>query len=489
MLERDVKDAIWALDRVEKKNLEGNPDELARLLVQCTHTIRLHELKGKLSAGWGKYVYDKSISTLGENAERKLRNSRKEVLAKVLSLSDNEFNSLKESLREDIASLRVFDFEPETRSDFFKLINRTVSGDIKFFKASIAGPVPVTVLTADAGIMLISLDNLCLPDETAKEFDSETDAALFFSNFLTLVLHAKENGLVDSEAVLSDKLALKYVRETYKVFSRGIKDEKKMEIGELIREGNVAEALNSLLKHNSFYEAFKHLPNITLISFGKGLLKFTSFYCEGTFTINNYGLEKMMEAFEKNEKAPREFFIGASYLFCTLVDYFLDKRAYLSKELTPVLPKSTGWSLPLKISANCTVDSEEKENITTSIFGIKGLRIDTADGKFINITKADEDFRLKPVEHTLMNVQVYHLPEASDICRGTIYYSPEIFYLLNLMMVRRKLNKKLVDELNPRIPRKFTFVKEEGKAGIVSHFSDAVKVAAKTPVEIGGVKK
>lgn len=476
MFDKNIKDAVWALDRIEKGRPIDNPDEMAKMLIWTTKIIRLHELKDRLKSGWGKYVYDRSMSVLGENPVYRLRNSRSIVLGKLSSLPKDQFDSIKDSLKEELVSLRVFDFEPESRPEFFKIINNIVSENIRFFKANISSPIPVSILISDDGKMLISMDRFVLPEAAVKEFENENDAKLFFADFIALLLHCKENGLVEPDKILADKFAQKYSREIYKVFHRSIKKEDKIAAGNYIRDGKVWEAAGMLMEHNSFYRVFKNLPNMALVSFGAGILTFSSFVGNATFTFNEYAMEKMLDAFSRNKKSAREFFMAGSYLYFTLVEYFMDKRVYLSRDLEPILPDDAGWALPVTIDAECTVDSESKQNVDYSLFGIKNIEIETSDSKFIRMTKSPEDFRIKPIDHTLINVQAYNLPDSDEIYRGAIYYSPEIFYLLNLMMVRRKLDGSVIAELNPRIPRKFSFVREGKKSGIVSRITD--KIAA-----------
>ncbi|MEM4359268.1 MAG: hypothetical protein QXT45_01930 [Candidatus Bilamarchaeaceae archaeon] len=481
MIEEDTCEALWALEVVSGSRAAATPDEFAKLLVQSTRIIRLYELKEKLGSGWGRYVCDKSVSLLGPSAEEKLMASRKTALSALLSMPREKFDSIKESLRADVAGLRVFDFEPESRLDFFKIVDRVVRGDTRFFKLNFSSPVPVAILHSDTGKLLISLDRFYLPPEAVHEFDTEKDAYLFFSNFMTLLLHLKENSLVETESILADPFAARYIKDIYKVFSRGIKDEKKMEIGEMIRTGKVWEATSALLEHESFYAAFKHVYGVSLMSFGLGELRFTSFASEGLFRIDRNGLEKMAEAFEKNRKTTREFFIGMCYLYATIQQFFFDKRLYLSKELEPVLPDDIGWSLPIRIYADCTAGSELRGGILSSIVGIKNIRVETDDGKFLNVTKEDTDFTIMPLHHTLINAQTYSIPESEDLYRGAIYYSPEIFYLLNFLTIRKGFSEEIVDEINGFVPRKFKFVKEKEMVGIVSHMSDMVAaVPAKT---------
>ena len=489
MFEKDIKNAVWALDKVGKGTPVDTPDELAKMVVQTTKIIRLHELKDKLKSGWGKYVYDQSVSALGNRCEYKLRNARSIALGKLSSLPKTKFNSIKHSLKEELVSLRVFDFEPESRLEFYKIINGIVSENIKFFKMNISSPIPVSILMADDGKMLISMDRFVIPEAASNEFDNEKDAKLFFGNLLSLLFHCKENGLVEEDEILSDKFAQKYSRELYRIIHRGMKDEDKIEIAEHIRDGKIWEAAGILMEHDSFYGFFKNLPNMALVSFGPGILTFSSFIGEGTFTLNEYAMEKMVEAMGKNKESSREYFLAASYIYFTLVEYFMDKRVHLSRDLEPVLPDDAGWSLPVKIDAECTADYDTKKNVDYSLFGIKNITMETADNKFIRITKSAEDFKIKPIDHTLINIQTYQLPDSSDIYRGAIYYSPEIFYLLNLMMVRRKLDNSIVAELNPRIPRKFRFVKEGKKTGIMSYITDKMTAVPSKPSKKRGAKK
>jgi len=489
MFEKDIKNAVWALDKVGKGTSVDTPDELAKMVIQTTKIIRLHELKDKLESGWGRYVYDQAVSSLGEKSEYKLRNARGIALGKLSSLSKTKFNSIKDSLKEELVSLRVFDFEPEARPEFYKIINNIVSENIKFFRMNISNPVPVSILLADEGKMLISMDRFVLPEDTLREFENENDAKLFFGNLLSLLFHCKENGLIEEDEILADKFAQKYSKEIYKLVHKGMKDEEKIEIADHIRDGKVWEAAGMLMDHESFYRFFRNLPNLALVSFGPGIITFSSFIGEATFTLNEYAMEKMVEAMSRNKQSSREFFLSASYLYFTLVEYFMDKRVYLSRDLEPVLPDDAGWSLPVKIDAECTADYDTKKDVDYSLFGVKNITMETSDNKFIKLLKSTDDFRIKPIDHTLVNVQAYHLPGAADIYRGAIYYSPEIFYLLNMMMVRRKLDGSIVAELNPRIPRKLNYVRENGKTGIMSYLTDKMAAVPSKPSKKRGAKK
>jgi len=478
MFEEKVDEALWAIEVAAGKKKAENANDLARLVVNSTKILQLYEISEKLN-GWAKYVFDKSNAVLGNNAVYKLRAARKDALMKLSSLGTNELKAIKESLREDFVGLRIFDFEPEVRLTYYKLFNSIISEtDMKHFRIALTSPAPITFLTSDIGYMIVALDRIHLPESFVSEFENEGDAYAFFSNIITLMLYAKQKKLLDAEQISTDKFASKYAKECYKILTKSSKNETNINIAELIREGNLWDAVGELQMKENFYNAFKYMWNITLVSFGFGEMKFTSFVSESTFTIDKYGLERMADAFEKNKNASREYFTAMFLLNSAIQDYFFDKRIYLSRELEPVLPSDMGWAFPLTIKAECTADWKPVvplNNIPASCFGIKSIRIDTADNKFFYLAKAPEDFKIDPVNGSIAKAELYSVANA-DFVKGGYFFIPEFSTALLTIAINRRIDQDVVNQLNlnPTF-RKFSFVSEDGKNGIAGYFSSYIK--------------
>lgn len=482
MFDEKVEKALWVIDVAAGKKTAANPDDWASVVLYSTRIMQLYGLAGKLS-NWSKYVYDKNNSILGANAVYKLKAARKDALMKLSSLPPKQLSGIRPLLREDLVGLRIFDFEPELRIAYYNLLTAITSQtEMKHFKMALTNPMPLTVVASEPGYMTVMMDKPHLPAETAAEFESEQDATLFFSNFLPLILYAKQKRMFDADQVARDKLASKYAKECYKIFTKSIKKEKHIPIAEAIREGRLWDAVADLMMEESFYNALKNMWGVTFISFGFGEMKLTSFVSETTLTLDRYGLEKMADAFEKNKNASREYFMAICLLNVAIQDYFFDKRLYLSRELEPVLPSDAGWKLPLSIAMECTADWKPIKplgDLPASLFGIKSIRIDTADSKFVYFGKPAEDFKADPINSTIANVTIYSLPN-SEFYKGGIVFIPEALHCLASIAVNRMIDARVAAALNsnPGL-RKLRFVSEDGKSGIVGYFTDYFKAPQK----------
>ncbi len=482
MFDEKVEKALWVIDVAAGNKAAANPNDWASVVLYSTRVMQLYDLAGKLS-NWSKYVYDKSNAILGADAVYKLKAARKDALMKLASLNPKQLSEIKPLLREDIVGLRIFDVEPEVREVYYKLLTTIArETEMRRYKIALTSPTPLSILSSEPGYMVVMMDKPHLPAETVAEFESASDAAAFFSAFLTLALYAKQKRMFDAEQIAKDKLASKYARESYKIFSRSIRKDKHIPIAEAIRSGNVWEAVADLQMEESFYNAFKHMWKATLVSFGFGEMKLTSFVSETTLAIDKYGLEKMAEAFEKNKNATKEYLTAICLLNTAIQDYFLDRRIYLSRELEPVLPSDMGWKLPLTVVMECTADCKPikpLDNLPASLFGIKNIRIDTADSKFVYFGKAPEDFKIDPINGTVANVIIYSVPD-SEFYRGNLFFIPEALHCLASIAINRILDGRVVAAINsnPGL-RKLKFISEDGKNGIAGYFTDYLKTQQK----------
>lgn len=482
MFDEKVEKALWVIDVAAGKKAAANANDWASAVLYSTRVIQLYGIADKLS-NWSKYVYDKSNAILGANAIHKLKAVRKDALMKLSSINQKQLSEIRPLLREDLVGLRIFDFEPEVREAYYSLLNAiTRETEMRRYKIALTSPSPISILSSEPGYMVVMMDKPHLPTETVAEFENESDAAAFFSAFLTLALYAKQKKIFDSEQITKDKFASKYSRESYRIFSRSIKKDKHIQIAEAIRSGNVWDALADLQMEESFYNAFKHMWKATLVSFGFGEMKLTSFVSETTLTIDKYGLEKMAEAFEKNKNATKEYFTAICFLNAAIQDYFVDRRIYLSRELEPVMPADISWKLPLTVAMECTADCKPIKplnNLPASLFGIKNIRIDTADSKFVYFGKAPEDFKVDPINGTVANVIIYSVPD-SEFYRGNMFFIPEALHCLASIAINRILDGRIVAALNsnPSL-RRLKFISENGKNGIAGYFTDYLKAPQK----------
>ncbi|MEM4166140.1 MAG: hypothetical protein QW153_02010 [Candidatus Bilamarchaeaceae archaeon] len=488
MFDEKVENALWVVDVAKGKKKPATLEEWLKVVIYSTKILRLYDISGKLN-GWARYVFDKTNATLGNKAKTLLRTIRKEALSQILSHSPEEIKAIRNSLKEEYISTRVIDFEPEIRENFYTLLNIFLSDtSLKYYKLALANPAPVNVLINDIGYMLIITDNYYLPIETINEFENENDAYTFFANFLMLLLYAKEKKIFEADVLINDKIASKYVKECYRIFSKSIKDEKKSGIAELIRSGNIWDAVGELQTYESFYSAFKQMHNINLVSFAYGEIKITSFVAEITLSVDKYGLEKMADIFEKNKNSTKGYFTGIFYLNAAIQDYLIDRRVYLSRELDPILPDGAGWALPLKIKFECTADWKTivPLNKPAYLFGIKNAYIETMDNKFISVRKAPEDFEIDPVNGSIAKIEVYSTEEENDLFKGNIMFIPEFLGLLSNLMLKGRIDESIVNtlNLNPAY-RKFNFISEKGKIGIDGYFTGYITAETKT----GGLKK
>ncbi len=482
MFDEQVEKALWVIDVAAGKKTAASPNEWASVVLYSTRVIQLYDIAGKLS-NWSKYVYDKSNAILGANAVYRLKAARKDALMRLSSLAPKQLSEIRPLLREDLVGFRIFDFEPELRAAYYTLLNAiTRETEMRHYKIALTNPMPLSIISSEPGYMTVMMDKPHLPAETVAEFETEKDAVIFFSNFLTLILYAKQKKMFDAEQIAKDRFASKYAKECYKVFTKSIKKEKHIPIAEAIRAGNLWDAVADLQMEESFYNAFKNLWKATFVSFGFGEMRLTSFVSETTLTIDKYGLEKMADAFEKNKNASKEYLMAVCLLNAAIQDYFFDRRIYLSRELEPVMPSDMGWKLPLSVAMECTADCKPikpMKDLPASLFGIKNIRIDTADSKFVYFGKAPEDFKVDPINGTIANVMVYTVPD-TDFYRGNLFFVPEVLHCLASIAINRILDGRIVAAINsnPGL-RKLRFISEDGKNGIAGYLTDYLKTPQK----------
>ncbi len=484
VIDTNTKRTLKVLDIVKGRTSISKPADYAEALFQLTGMIRLFNIEERLKSGWGKYIYDKTINELGDDAEEKLRAKRKAVLQALATLGQDELNNIPASLRREIIEQRILDYEPNIRETYQKLLLDLLgTKDLRFIKLSTHSPKPVSILYSEGNATLLTFDNFYIDPATVRLFDSRKDAIEFIVRLSVALIYCRRKNLMTGDDIAGDTRAADYTRKVYKSFLKSVGEENNdnLAIGDFLKEFELHEAAQRLMAKDSFYMTMKNMAPAVLIEFEPSRLHVTSFLGEGTFTFDEFGRDKITSLISRDSNGGRLYLSGVASLFDYLVKNFSSYDAYLERDFTIASISRNPWTkkLPMKIIAESTADSAKADVGTRALVGLKKLAIVFSDNEFIELVKPETDFGFDPIHHSFIYSSTTMIYPESGMMHGNFYAMPEVDVLFNELINSGKVNKQAVAKANlmfSRIGRGKTFgyYDKGGKVGIVGGFTDTV---------------
>jgi len=472
MVGLDTKKKMRVLDKVKKVD-ELPPDEAAEVFVKVSEIIRLIPVPKESLTDEGNFLLRYANDTLGKSYDVFLHEQREALLKRLLSMTENDFESINPSLREDIIELSIAEFTPDSRQDLIVLMERCIrSKGVKHFRTSIFNGTSVSQLQIEKNMALLCAEPFYLHPETVKEFDNNTDAANFVSNIYFMVLYAKKNNLYESEELRRNKIAIDINKRIYKLFVKGIKEKSEyIELTDNLKNGMFWEFFMDALKIDPLYKSLKNVSKCVLLDLGlDGSVSFTTLLNEGKFGFDARSVRRFHELKGENNEAAFYFINSLGSMYYELQRMFAGNDVTVDEEFETVVDINKLW--PVEIFADCIFDFSTKDGMKEFI-GLKRLNINFKDDKYINIQKTEESFkRIDPVSHSLLFLQT-HLKD--NIARFDFYFSPEVHKLLYILWRDKKIDETVIGYINTLpslVAKPFSYVKERKKEGIVGYFED-----------------
>ncbi len=472
MVGLETKKKMRMLDKV--KNIHGlSADEAADVFVKISEFMRLISVPKESLTDEGRFLLRYASDVFGNDYDVQLHEKRQELLKKLISMDETVFEGIKPSLREDIIELSIAEFTPESRQDLILLMERCVkSKDVKHFKTSIFNTTPIVQLQIENNMSLHCAESFYLHPDTVKEFDNNTDAANLVSNIFFMVLYAKKNDLYDSEELMRNRLAVDINKRIYKLFVKSIKEKSEyIELTDNLKNGMFWEFFMAALKIDPLYKSLKNVANCVLLDLGlDGTVSFTTLLNEGKFGFDARSIRRFHELKAKNNEAAFFFINSIASMYYELQRMFAGNDVTIDNEFETVVDVNKLW--PTEISADCIFDYSERDGIK-ELIGLKRLRIDFKDDKFINLQKTEESFKgIDPVAHSLLFLQTY---VKGKTARFDFYFTPEVHKLLYIIWRDKRIDEKLTNYVNTLpslVVRPFHYIKEGKKEGIAAYFED-----------------
>jgi len=483
-IDPNAKRTIAVLDVVNRISSPSTVEEQAEALLQLTNIIRLFNVKERLGSGWGKYIYEVAINTLGEDAENKLRAKRKELLTQLASLDSRELEKIPVQIRKGLINQRIYDYEPPAREDFKRLfLNLVGTEDLKTVRISTHSPKPVTVLFSEGNATLLMLDNFYIDPATVRMFDSEKSATEFIARLTATLLYCKRKNLTSQADIIKDSIATEHSRILYKLWLKSLTEEsdENIKIGERFKEYDILGAAEKIMANDAFYLTMKNIQSVALIEFAPSTLNFTSFVGTATFSFDDYGKDRISATLARDKQGSALHLLAATMLFDYLTKNFSLDDVYLERDFTIASVSKNDWvaRLPLNILAECTADYDVVEGRLRALVGIKRFVLTFADGEFVQLTKSEESFAIDPIYHSII-YSIATMPyDEAGIMSGTFYIMPEFDSLLIELRRYGRVAEQAVNRANFVFSRgirtkPFKYLEKDSIAGVVGSFTDVV---------------
>lgn len=484
VIDANAKRALKTLDFVKGKATPRNNEEWAETLLQLTGIVKLFNIRSRLKSGWGRYVYDTTVNKLGENAEEKLIEKRKQALKQLVSLDESELEGLSVSIRRKLIEQRIYDYEPEARENFKKLLLKLAgTSDLRTIRLSTHTPRPFSILFSEGPFVLLTFDNFYVDTMTARMFDNEKNAKAFISILATALLYCKRKGLKSASDVGKDKIAAKYSRNLYRFFHKAVIEENSsnVKIGEMFRDNDLVKAGERLMAKDKFYITMKSMAPAILVEFNPGKVYLTSFLGTAEFVFDEYGRGKIIEFNTRNKQGGVLYLSGVTSIFDYILKNFTRDEVHLERNFMPASIRKNPWveKMPLKFYAECTADYEKAAERTNTLIGLKRFVITFADGEFIELVKPEEEFRIDPVHRTVLYSTTAMLYPESGMMNEGFYAMPELDVIFIELRRFGKIDKMAINRANYVFARAgrtktFHYFEKDGKAGIVGSFSGII---------------
>lgn len=472
MVGLETKKKMRVLDKV-KKVADLQPNEAAEVFVKVSEIIRLIPVPKESLTDEGTFLLRYAHDSFGKNYDVYLHEQREELLKRLLSMDETDFETIKPSLREDMIELSPAEFTPESRQDLILLMERCIkSKGVKHFKTSIFNTAPIVQLQIEKSMALLCAEPFYLHPDTVKEFDNNTDAANLMSNIFFLVLYAKKNDLYDSEELMRNKIATDINKKIYKLFVKSINEKSEyIELTDNLKNGMFWEFLMDALKIEPLYKSLKNVSHCVLVDLAlDGTVSFTTLLNDGKFGFDARSVRRFHELKAENNEAAFFFINSLGSTYYELQRMFAGNDVTVDKEFETVVDAKKLW--PVEILGDCVFDYSTRDGMKEFI-GLKRLNINFKDNKFINIQKTEESFKgLDPVSFSLLFLQT-HVKDKT--ARFDFYFMPEVHKLLYTLWRDKRIDEKVVDYINTLpslIVKPFRYTRERKKEGIVGYFEN-----------------
>jgi len=472
MVGLETKKKMRVLDKV-KKTADLPPNEAAEVFVKISEVIRLIPVPKESLTDEGTFLLRYAQDSLGKNYDVYLHEQREELLKKLLSMNETDFETIKPSLKEDMIELSPAEFTPESRQDLILLMERCIkSKGVKHFRTSIFNTAPIVQLQIEKNMALLCAEPFYLHPDTVKEFDNNTDAANLISNIFFLVLYAKKNDLYDSEELMRNKIATDLNKNIYKIFVKSIKEKSEyLELTDNLKNGMFWEFFMDALKIEPLYKSLRNVSHCVLADLAlDGTVSFTTLLNEGKFGFDARSVKRFHELRRDDNEAAFYFINSIGSMYYELQRMFAGNDVTVDEEFETIVDVNKLW--PVEIFADCIFDYSTKDGVKQFV-GLKRLNINFKDNKYINIQKTEKSFKgIDPVSYSLLFLQT-HIKNKT--ARFDFYFAPEVHKLLYILWRDKRIDEKVVNYINTLpslIVKPFHYVKERKKEGIVGYFED-----------------
>ncbi len=320
----EAKRALEAMDWIES-GIPETTQEQVKLLLEYNRIIKLLTVGSTLKEGWGKFIYNEAIKRLGDSADAKLRNARKEIFKSLANKDEEELRRLPERLRIELLESSMADIEQPTRPIAAELFERLFNlQEYRSLRMNFFSNVPLNVLSAGKGKNVFSVGNFYVDQKTIDMFVGTREAfetMELVGEAISYVRSTKTNWETFGE-LRGEKNSVLYSKKLYKLFHKNLK-EKSLDTGldEIVNnfhESLLVKGLVGLRNHPSFAPTIKNMTNVVVVEFGEGTVEIFTSNIKGNFVFDKVGMKNIMEATRKYKG------IGAAYIFAMdmVLNYF-----------------------------------------------------------------------------------------------------------------------------------------------------------------------
>jgi|GEM_PF-4200743 len=320
----EARKALEAMDWVER-GMPENTEEQIKLLLEYNRIVKLLSIGPTLKEGWGKFIYNEAVNRFGDDADFRIRNSRKELFKSLAGKSENELKKAPERLRAELLESSMSDVEKPTRHTAAELFEKLFSTqDYRSLKLNFFSNVPLNLLAAGDGRNVFSVGEFYVDDKAVDLFVGLREAY----ETITVVgealsyVRSMKTGWKSVGELRGEKKAALYAKNLYKLFHKNLKEESLDkgldEIVDNFNAGLLVKGLLGLRNHPNFEATMKNMTNVVVVEFEKGATTLYTANMKGVFLLDDAGAENIRNGLKKYDG------IAASYIFAMdmILNYF-----------------------------------------------------------------------------------------------------------------------------------------------------------------------